>query len=34
VRNVLVARILVDALRRMDPQLPLPEAGLAGLEID
>jgi PPK2 family polyphosphate:nucleotide phosphotransferase len=34
VRNVLVAQILVDALRRIDPQLPLPEAGLAGLEID
>jgi PPK2 family polyphosphate:nucleotide phosphotransferase len=34
VRNVLVARILVDALRHIDPQLPPPEPGLAGLEID
>jgi PPK2 family polyphosphate:nucleotide phosphotransferase len=34
VRNVLVARILVDALRRIDPQLPPPEQGLSDLEID
>jgi PPK2 family polyphosphate:nucleotide phosphotransferase len=34
VRNVLVARLLVDALRRIDPQLPAPEPGMAGLEID
>jgi PPK2 family polyphosphate:nucleotide phosphotransferase len=34
VRNVLVARILVDALRRIDPQLPPPEQGLSELEID
>jgi PPK2 family polyphosphate:nucleotide phosphotransferase len=34
VRNVLVARILVDALRRIDPQLPSPEPGLSELVID
>jgi PPK2 family polyphosphate:nucleotide phosphotransferase len=34
VRNVLVARILVDALRRIDPQLPPPELGLSEVEID
>jgi PPK2 family polyphosphate:nucleotide phosphotransferase len=34
VRNVLVARILVDALRRIDPQLPAPEPGLSELAID
>ena len=34
VRNVFVARIVVDALRRIDPQLPLPEPGLSELEID
>jgi PPK2 family polyphosphate:nucleotide phosphotransferase len=34
VRNVLVARILVDALRRIDPQLPPPEQGLSELEIN
>jgi PPK2 family polyphosphate:nucleotide phosphotransferase len=34
VRNVLVARIVVDALRRIDPQLPTPEPGLSELEID
>lgn len=34
VRNVLVARILVDALRRIDPQLPPPEPGLSELVID
>jgi PPK2 family polyphosphate:nucleotide phosphotransferase len=34
VRNVVVARLLVDALRRIDPQLPAPEPGMAGLEID
>jgi PPK2 family polyphosphate:nucleotide phosphotransferase len=34
VRNVLVARIAVHALRRIDPQLPPPEAGLSELMID
>jgi PPK2 family polyphosphate:nucleotide phosphotransferase len=34
VRNVLVARILVEALRRIDPQLPAPEPGLSELMID
>ena len=34
VRNVLVARILVDALRRIDPQLPPPAQGLSEFEID
>jgi PPK2 family polyphosphate:nucleotide phosphotransferase len=34
VRNVVVARLLFDALRRIDPQLPLPEPGLADLTID
>jgi PPK2 family polyphosphate:nucleotide phosphotransferase len=34
VRNVLVAQILVEALRRIDPQLPMPEPGLSELEID
>ncbi len=34
VRNVVVARLLVDALRRIDPQLPAPEPGMAGLEIN
>jgi PPK2 family polyphosphate:nucleotide phosphotransferase len=34
VRNVLVARIVVDTLRRIDPQLPTPEPGLSELEID
>jgi PPK2 family polyphosphate:nucleotide phosphotransferase len=34
VRNVLVAQILVEALRRIDPQLPSPEPGLSELEID
>lgn len=33
-RNLLVARIVVEALRRIDPQLPPPEAGLSNLEID
>jgi PPK2 family polyphosphate:nucleotide phosphotransferase len=33
VRNVLVAQIVVDALRRIDPQLPQPEPGLSELEI-
>ena len=32
--NVLVARIIVDALRRIDPQLPPPEPGLSELTID
>jgi PPK2 family polyphosphate:nucleotide phosphotransferase len=32
-RNVFVARILVDALRRIDPQLPPPEPGLSELEL-
>ena len=31
VRNVLVAQILVEALRRIDPQLPAPEPGLSEL---
>jgi PPK2 family polyphosphate:nucleotide phosphotransferase len=34
VRNVCVARIVVDALRRIDPQLPPPEPGLSELTID
>jgi PPK2 family polyphosphate:nucleotide phosphotransferase len=34
VRNVLVAQILVEALCRIDPQLPAPEPGLSELEID
>jgi PPK2 family polyphosphate:nucleotide phosphotransferase len=34
VRNVLVARILVDALRRIDPQLPPPAKGLSKFKID
>jgi PPK2 family polyphosphate:nucleotide phosphotransferase len=34
VRNLLVARIVVEALRRIDPQLPAPETGLSELEVD
>ena len=34
VRNVLVAQILVEALRRIDPQLPAPKPALSELEID
>ena len=34
VRNVVVARLLVDALRRIDPQLPPPEPGLSELAVD
>jgi polyphosphate kinase 2 (PPK2 family) len=34
VRNVLVARIVVAALQRIDPQLPPAEPGLSELEID
>jgi PPK2 family polyphosphate:nucleotide phosphotransferase len=34
VRNVLVARILVDALGRIDPQLPPPAQGLSEFEIN
>jgi PPK2 family polyphosphate:nucleotide phosphotransferase len=34
VRNLLVARIVVETLRRMDPQLPEPESSLADVEID
>jgi PPK2 family polyphosphate:nucleotide phosphotransferase len=34
VRNLFVARIVVEALRRIDPQLPPPEPGLSELEID
>jgi PPK2 family polyphosphate:nucleotide phosphotransferase len=34
VRNLLVARIVVETLREMDPQLPEPEASLADVEID
>ena len=33
-RNVVVARLLVDALRRIDPQLPPPEPGLSELAVD
>ena len=33
VRNLAVARILVDALEAIDPQLPEPEAGLEGLVV-
>jgi polyphosphate kinase 2 (PPK2 family) len=33
-RNLAVAEILVDALRRIDPHLPSPAADLADLEID
>jgi PPK2 family polyphosphate:nucleotide phosphotransferase len=34
VRNVAVARLLVHALRRIDPQLPRADAALAGLTVD
>jgi PPK2 family polyphosphate:nucleotide phosphotransferase len=34
VRNLLVARIVVDTLRRMDPQLPKPDSSLSDIEID
>ena len=34
VRNVVVARLLVDALHRIDPQLPPPEPGLSELVVD
>jgi PPK2 family polyphosphate:nucleotide phosphotransferase len=34
VRNLLVARIVVEALRRIDPQLPPAEPGLSELQID
>jgi PPK2 family polyphosphate:nucleotide phosphotransferase len=34
VRNVIVGRLLVDALRRMDPQLPPAEPGLSEPAID
>ena len=34
ISNLQVARIVVEALRRIDPQLPPPEAGLSELEID
>jgi PPK2 family polyphosphate:nucleotide phosphotransferase len=33
-RNVVVARLLVDALRRIDPQLPPPEPGLSELAVE
>jgi polyphosphate kinase 2 (PPK2 family) len=33
VKALAVATLLVDALERMDPQLPEPEAGLEDLEI-
>jgi PPK2 family polyphosphate:nucleotide phosphotransferase len=33
VRNVIVARLLVDALRRIDPQLPPPQPGLSELAV-
>jgi PPK2 family polyphosphate:nucleotide phosphotransferase len=34
IRNVVVARILVETLRRIDPQLPAPESDLSELRID
>ncbi len=34
VRNVAVASLVVDALRRMDPQAPPPDSGLQGLVIE
>jgi PPK2 family polyphosphate:nucleotide phosphotransferase len=34
VRNLLVARIVVETLRRIDPQLPEPETSLADVEIE
>jgi len=34
VRNLAVAHIVVEALRRIDPRLPAPEPGLSELEID
>jgi PPK2 family polyphosphate:nucleotide phosphotransferase len=34
VRNLAVAEILVDALRRLDPELPSPASDLTGIEID
>jgi polyphosphate kinase 2 (PPK2 family) len=34
VRNLLVARIVVDTLRRMDPQLPKPDPSLGDVEIE
>jgi polyphosphate kinase 2 (PPK2 family) len=33
VKSLAVATLLVDALERMDPQLPEPEPGLEELEI-
>jgi len=33
VRNLVVGEILVDALERVDPQLPKPDPGLDGLEV-
>lgn len=33
VRNVAVARLLVDALKRLDPRLPDPEEDLSGVEV-
>ena len=34
VKAVAVARLLVDALERLDPQLPEPEPGIEGLRIE
>ena len=34
VKSLAVARLLVDALERIDPQLPEPEAGIEGLRIE
>jgi PPK2 family polyphosphate:nucleotide phosphotransferase len=34
VRNVAVARLLLDAFRRLDPQFPPPDPGLDGVTVD
>jgi polyphosphate kinase 2 (PPK2 family) len=34
VRDVAVAELLVDVFRRLDPQIPEPEAGLEGLVVE
>ena len=34
VRNVAVATLLVEALERLDPQLPAPEDGIVGLRVE
>jgi hypothetical protein len=34
VRNVAVARLLLDAFRRLDPQFPPPDPRLDGVKVD